>query len=149
MLSGENILMINCILRNDKCFYNFRARLNSLIPSIKFKAEVEEDNTSPLSVVLIHRFRRSYKFYMNWKPTNILSYVHFYSSHHTRMKPSLSSSMFIRALSEYSPEYVDGEINRMYDIGANLIYGGGIMLIILLTWPGRLIITWTLNKKIL
>ena len=56
------------------------------------------------------------------KPTNVCSYIHFYSEHHEKVKLSVFSSMFLRALRICSPEYLDQEVQNIYDIAKRLKY---------------------------
>lgn len=113
---------IICIWPNNIDLNNFLSGLNSLVPSIKFTVEVEQNDSLPFLDVLIHRCDRSFKFDVYRKPTNVLSYVHFYSSHHNKVKHSVLSSMFLRALRVCSPEFVDNEISKIYEISSNLKY---------------------------
>ncbi len=60
--------------------------------------------------VPIYRCERTFKFDVYRKPTNVLSYFHFYSSHHIKTKKAVLSSMFLRALRICSSGYNNGEI---------------------------------------
>ena len=100
----------------------FLAIINSLVPSIKFTIEEERDNKIPFLDVLIIRYPNMFKFSIYRKPTNNLSYVHFYSGHSRRVKSSVFSSMYLRALRICSPEYIDEEFSKIESIGNNLSY---------------------------
>lgn len=84
--------------------------------------EIEQNNQLPFLDVLIHRYERSFKFDVYRKPTNVLSYVHFYSSHHSRTKASVLSSMYLRAYRICSPEFLDDEFLRICNIASKLKY---------------------------
>ena len=96
--------------------------LNNLAPSIKFTVEVEHDGTIPFLDCVIHRHDNGFKYSIYRKPTNVTSYVHYYSSHPDQVKRSVFSSMFLRAFRICSPEFFDDEIKLIYDTG-KLIYG--------------------------
>ena len=100
----------------------FLNRLNNLVPSIKFTTEVENESSLPFLDCLIHRTDRKFKFSIYRKQTNVSSYVHYYSAHHNKVKQSVFSSMFLRALRICSPEFIDEEIDKIYKIGSDLRY---------------------------
>ena len=101
---------------------SFLPQLNSLAPSIKFTVEVEDDCKLPFLDCLIHRVDKRFSFSIYRKPTNVCSYIHFYSAHHDRIKLSVFSSMFLRALRICSPAFIDDEFKAIYDIGSMLKY---------------------------
>lgn len=111
-----------CVWPNGYNIDDFLDNLNSLVPSIKFTYESEQSMCLPFLDVLVHRCGRSFKFDVYRKPTNVLSYVHFYSSHHKRTKLAVLSSMFLRALRICSPEYINGELDKIYNIALDLKY---------------------------
>lgn len=100
----------------------FLPRLNSLAPSIKFTVEVENDCKLPFLDCLIHRVEKRFLFSIYRKPTHVCSYIHFYSAHHDKVKLSVFSSMFLRALRICSPQFIDDEFKTIYDIGVMLKY---------------------------
>ena len=51
------------------------------------------------------------------KPTNICSYIHYYSNHSINVKIATFSGMFFRALRVCSEEFLEDEINFIFDIG--------------------------------
>ena len=129
----KNILPINarwfryvddilCIWPDNLDIDSFLNILNSLVPSIKFTLEIERDGSLPFLDVNIHRVNNNFKFSIYRKPTNVCSYVHFYSSHHNKVKLSVFSSMFLRALRICSPEYMDEEMAKIYRIASDLRY---------------------------
>ena len=113
---------ILCLWPTNYDIDEFLVNINDLVPSIKFTLEIERDCTIPFLDVNIHRVDRRFKFSIYRKPTNVLSYVHFYSSQHKTVKLSVFSSMFLRALRICSPEYVDEEIDEIYRIASKLKY---------------------------
>ena len=84
---------ILCLWPNDEAIDIFLPMLNNLVPSIKFTVEVEEDGKLPFLDCMIHRTDRSFKFSIYRKPTNVCSYIHFYSAHHENVKLSVFTSM--------------------------------------------------------
>ena len=72
--------------------------------------------------VEVHRQGRSFKFNVYRKPTNICSYIHYYSEHHYKVKLSVFSSMFLRAFRICSPQFLNIELDKICDIGKNLKY---------------------------
>ena len=77
---------------------NFLSQLNNLVPSIEFSIEEEVDFKIPFLDVLIEREEHNFKFTIYRKPTNICSYMHYYSSHALSIKLATFSGMFLRAL---------------------------------------------------
>ena len=77
---------ILCIWPTHHNLNRFLVELNQLVPSIKFITEVEHNNSLVFLDVLIHREDGNFKFDVYRKPTNVLSYVHFYSSHPQKKK---------------------------------------------------------------
>ena len=96
--------------------------INNLVPSIKFTLEKENNGSLAFLDILIHRKEFEFKFNIYRKPTNNLKYVHYFSGHTNKIKMSVFSSMFLRALRIVSPEYFDAEIHKIYEIGKNLEY---------------------------
>ena len=96
--------------------------MNNLVHSIKFTSEIEENRCLPFLDVMLHREDFSVKYSIYRKPTNNLSYVHFYSGHDIKVKKAVFISMFLRALRIVSSEFFDFEINKITNIGKNLCY---------------------------
>ena len=113
---------IICIWPNDLDVSDFLTSLNNLVPSIKFTMEEELNSSLPFLDVQIHRIDRKFKFSIYRKPTNIQAYVHYYSAHSKKVKLSIFSSMFLRALRICSPEFLDEEMEVIMRIGAKLKY---------------------------
>lgn len=111
-----------CLWPTNVNLDEFLPRLNSLVPSIEFTVEIEENCTLAFLDVLIHRQDKKFKFSIYRKPTNLNAYIHYYSSHSDKVKKSVFSSMFLRALRICSPEFLDDEINNIYDISSSLKY---------------------------
>ena len=84
----------------------FLQNLNKLVPSIQFTVEREHDFSLPFLDVRIFRNNRDLKYAVYRKPTNICSYVHYYSSHTKETKLAVFSSMFLRCLRICSNEFV-------------------------------------------
>ena len=113
---------IFCAWPADKDVDSFLSSLNSFVPSIKFTLEVEENGQLPFLDVMVHRTDRSFKFAVYRKPTNICSYIHFYSNHSDKTKVAVFSSMFLRALRVSCPEFLDQELDKIREIARNLKY---------------------------
>ena len=92
-------------------FEEFLDRLNSLVPSIKFKCEWERENCLPFLDILIMRSNNKYVFKVYRKPTFSISYIHYLSYHHDKIKIGVACNLFLRALRICSPEFYDEEFN--------------------------------------
>lgn len=113
---------ILCLWPVDKDENVFLNNLNCLVDSIKFTLETETENVLAFLDCNIHRDGNILKFSIYRKPTNVCSYIHYYSSHHDKVKRSVFLSMFLRALRICDPEFIDDELNNIYDIGYKLQY---------------------------
>ena len=113
---------ILCILNLDFDIEGFLAVINSLAPTIKFTVEKESNKTLPFLDILIYREENCLKFSVYRKPTNNLSYVHFFSGHSKNVKISVFSTMYLRALRICSPEFIDEEFSTIQNVGKNLCY---------------------------
>ena len=71
---------------------------------------------------MVHRTDRNFKYSVYRKPTNISSYIHFYSNHSDKTKTSVFTSMFLRALRVSCPEFLDQELDKIREIAGNLKY---------------------------
>ena len=101
-----------CILPSEKDVSVILDTLNRKVPSIKFTVEEEKDKVLPFLDVCIYRENYCLKYSVYRKPTNNLSYIHFYSGHSNRIKESVFISMFLRAYRICSPEFFDIEIKN-------------------------------------
>ena len=113
---------IFCAWPVNKSVNSFLERLNSFVPSIKFTVEKEENGKLPFLDIMVHRTDRTLKFAVYRKPTNICSYIHFYSNHSNKTKTAVISSMFLRALRVCCPEFLDEELDMIRKIAGNLRY---------------------------
>ena len=95
---------------------SFLYDLNNLVPSINFSLEVEQQNCSPFLDVLIIRKEDDFLFNVYRESTNICSHIHFYSNHSMNVKKATFSGMFLRALRVCSDEFLEDEINFIFDI---------------------------------
>ena len=100
----------------------FLQNLNELVPSIQFTIEKEQDFSLPFLDVHIFRHGRNLKYSVYRKPTNICSYVHYYSAHTQETKLAVFSSMFLRCLRVCSEEFVEREKQNIFNIGRKLKY---------------------------
>ena len=92
------------------------------MPSIQFSFEEESNGCLPVLDVNIYRTFNGFKFSVFRKPTNVCSYIHFYSSHSNQVKMSTFTSMFLRAFRVCSPEFLQKEIDDIFDISEKLKY---------------------------
>ena len=113
---------IFCAWPIDKDENSFLTGLNTLVPSIKFSLEVEIENKLPFLDVLVLRQERHFKFNVYRKPTNVNSYIHYYSNHHSSTKLMVFSSMFLRALRVCCPEFLEAELKNIRNISSVLKY---------------------------
>ena len=119
---------ILCFWPCDLDVHNFLLRLNLLEETIQFTVEEENTNNSiPFLDVEIVRSDLNLTTKVYRKPTNICSYVHFYSNHHTNVKKSVFISMFLRAFKICSKEYLDDEIINIKNIAKKLQYPSEII----------------------
>ena len=98
-------------------FRYFLCQLNNLVPSIEFSIEEEIYFKIPFLDVLIERVEHNFKFTIYRKPTNICSYIHYYSSHALSIKLATFSGMLLRALKICSDDYLLEEIEFIFSIG--------------------------------
>lgn len=92
-------------------FDTFFQKLNSLVPSIKFKVEWEIEGKLPFLDVLVIKGSNVLDFSVYRKPTHSGGYLHFFSNHPDKIKKSVASGLFLRAYRICSPSYLDHEIN--------------------------------------
>lgn len=85
----------------------FLQDLKSLAPSIKFTLEIEQNSALPIIEVLIF-IDSGMKVYR--KPSNILSYVHYFSNHHINVKKEDFISVCLRGYRISDPEFLDAEL---------------------------------------
>ncbi len=83
---------------------------------------MEQDNKIPFLDIEIIRKNESLKTKVYGKPSNILSYVHFFSNHHSNLKTSVFISMYLRAYRVSDTEYLEEELNFIKKISENLKY---------------------------
>ena len=100
----------------------FLDQLNSLVNSIKFTLEIENNFKLSFLDVNIHRTNNDLKFNVYRKPTNNELYIHNYSFHEYKVKQSIFLSMYIRAFRICSPEFLQEEINHIFKCGRKLCY---------------------------
>ena len=113
---------IFCIWPLEENVNTFLFNLNNQVPSINFTYEEENNFCLPFLDVCIYRNNNGFKFSVYRKPTNICSYIHFYSNHSEQIKKATFSSMFLRALRICSPEYIQEEFENIFSIAEKLKY---------------------------
>ena len=113
---------ILCLWPKNVDPHQFLGKLNSLVPSISFKIEEENNHTLPFLDTLIINNNGQFKFKVYRKPTLVDSYIHYFSYHHIKIKMSVFSGMFLRALRVCDPEYLDEEFKFIYNLASKLCY---------------------------
>ena len=96
--------------------------LNSLVPSIKFKLEIEQNRSLPFLDTVIMRTENGFKFKVYRKPTSVNAFIHNFSNHHNKIKRSVFSNMFLRAFKICDPEFLENEFQTIFDIAQELCY---------------------------
>ena len=91
-------------------FPAFLDALNALAPSINFKVEWGVDGVLPFLDARVHQMDGRYSFSVYRKPMHSGMYIHFFSYHPLRVKKSVSSSLFLRALRICDPQHLDAEL---------------------------------------
>lgn len=81
--------------------------------SSQFTLETETDSTLAFLDIKAHREVNKFKISIYRKPTTMRSCIHYYFSHHVKVKQSAISGMFLSALRICSPEYFDDEANTV------------------------------------
>ena len=102
--------------------HSFLNDVNSLLPQIQFTLETEENRKISFLDVLIHRDGRDLSFSVYRKPTNNDSYIHSYSAHAMSVKRGMFIGMYRRAYSICSPEHLNSELDKIFNIGHSLKY---------------------------
>ena len=98
---------------------NFLQELNSLVPTIKFTLEKENNGCLNFLDTCIVRKGTELKIKIHRKSTNNNLIIHARSSHTKEIKQSAIRSMFLRALNLVSPEFLDEEFENISVIGIN------------------------------
>ena len=76
----------------------------------------------PFLDVKVHRTSTGFKYSVYRKPTNVCSYIHYYSNHSDKIKLGTFSSMFLRAFRVCSPEFLQHELDTIFNISKKLKY---------------------------
>ena len=113
---------IFCIWPFNENVNTFLLELNSQVHSINFTYEEERDCCLPFLDVNVHRTPNGFRFSVFRKPTNVCSYIHYYSNHSDKVKKATFSSMFLRALRICSPEFLQEEFESIFSISEKLKY---------------------------
>ena len=102
---------------------NFLASPNRLSPSIKFTIEKEFNNSIPfLDVEVIRGENNRQQFKIYRKPTHSNLYFHAFSGHSNKVKEAAINNIFQRAYKLCDPQFLDHEIELIYNIFNNLGY---------------------------
>ena len=102
--------------------------LNAVNPKIQFTLEKEQDAQLPFLDASILRTENNFKFKVFRKPTNKEDYVHFYSAHADRVKIGIVIGFFLRALRICDDDYLQEEIQHIYETFERLKYPKGFLI---------------------
>ena len=89
--------------------------------------ELEENSCILFLDTKIYRTDQGFKFDIYRKLTRKPSFINFFSNHSIDAKKSAIFGMFLRALNVCSPEYLENEIKKIYDIFQNLCYSKSLI----------------------
>ena len=108
---------------DNQNFQDFFQKLNSLHPTIKFKYEFEENKCLPFLDVMVRKsLNNNLEFSVFRKATHSNAYIHYFSCHDDSVKYSSISCMFLRAYRTCSPQFLDEEVNNIFEIFSKLSY---------------------------
>lgn len=103
-------------------------QLNEVNEKVQFTIEKEKDGQIPFLDTCIIRKETCFKFKVYRKPTNKEDYVHFYSGHSERVKSGIVIGFFLRALRICDHEYLNDEIEHIYEAFTKLKYPKGFLI---------------------
>ena len=106
---------------------NFLHFINNIYPTLNFTYEWEVEEKIPFLDVLIHNCRANLKFSVFRKPTNSESYLHFFSYNALHIKVGLAQSLFLRDYRICSHEYLEDEIDHIFQTLKKLAYPNDIL----------------------
>ena len=95
---------------------------------MRFKIELEEERKLAFLDTCIIRTNTCFKFKVHRKPTNRGDYVHFYSAHSERVKIGIVIGFFLRAFRVCDKEYLNDEIEHIYEAFERLKYPKGFLI---------------------
>ena len=96
-------------------FSYFFNQVNSLVPSIKFTCEWEQDDSIPFLDTTIHRLTSGFSFAVYRKPTHSNQFIHFFSWHPDHVKRGSLHTLFLRAYRICDGVYLNREIDFLYN----------------------------------
>ena len=102
--------------------------LNEVHENVKFTIELEEERKLAFLDTCIIRTNTCFKFKVHRKPTNREDYVHFYSAHSERVKSGIVIGFFLRAFRVCDKEYLNDEIEHIYEAFERLKYPKGFLI---------------------
>ena len=95
------------IYPQDLDLHNITDRLNHVERSIKFRYELESNNTQPFLDILLVRNINKLEFKVYRKPTRKNDNIHFYLHHNNNTKRDIIIGFYLRALHIYSSKYLN------------------------------------------
>ena len=95
---------------------------------MQFTLEHEQDGEIAYLDTLVIRKEIGFKFKIYRKTTNKEDYVHFYSGHSERVKSGIVIGFFLRALRICDQEYLNDEIEHIYNTFMRLKYPKGFLI---------------------
>ena len=102
--------------------------LNEVDPKIQFTVEMENGGMIPFLDTLVIRSGSNAKFKVYRKPTNKEDYVHFLSGHNDRVKSGIVIGFFLRAYRICSEEFLEEEVDHIYNSFMKLQYPKGYVI---------------------
>ena len=102
-------------------------QLNSVDEKVQFTVEFEQDGKIAFLDTCIIKQETCFKFKVYRKPTNREDYVHYYSGHNQRVKSGIVIGFLLRALRICDREYLDDEIEHIYEAFTRLKYPKGFI----------------------
>ena len=94
----------------------------------KFTIETEEKGKLAFLDTCVVTTDMGFRFKVYRKPTNRENYVHFYLAHSDRIKTSIVIGFFLRAFRISDKEYLDDEINHIFEAFQKLMYPKGFLI---------------------
>ena len=82
---------------DNQNFQQFFARINSLVPSIKFSTEWEKEDVLPFLDMSIQRLTSGFTYSIYRKPTHSNQYIHYFSCQPEHVKRGSVFSLILRA----------------------------------------------------
>ena len=112
------------VVPNTTNFDHLLEQINSLHSSIQFTFELEHNNSLPFldTLVIKDLINSRFIFQVYRKPTHSNAYIHSFSHHSLQVKMGTIVNIFLRAYNICSPQFLNDEINYIFDVFKSLAY---------------------------